>query len=204
MLNWRRLLILAALGFLISGGIAYFQKSPGYMDADYYFAGGIQLANGKGFTAPYLWNYMDNPVSLPHPSHSYWMPLASIIAAIGMKIAGQNTWFAGRIIFLIIAASIPVITSTLAFSISKRRDLALISGLLAIFAGYYSAFMPITDTFGIYMMLGGVFFLIVQKQGFWMSLGLGVVAGLMHLTRADGIYWLLISFLVILFLTLEC
>ena len=201
MLNWRRLLLLAVLGFLVSGGIAYFQKSPGYMDADYYFAGGIQLATGKGFTAPYLWNYMDNPDSLPHPSHSYWMPLASIIAAIGMKIAGQNTWFAGRILFLIVAASIPIITSTLAYSISKRRDLALISGMLSIFAGYYSAFMPVTDTFGIYIVLGGIFFLIAHRQEIWISFGLGVIAGLMHLTRADGIYWLLISFLIILFRT---
>ena len=197
--NWRHLLLLVVLGFFVSGGIAYFQESPGYMDADYYFAGGIQLANGKGFTAPYLWNYMDDPVSLPHPSHSYWMPLASIMAALGMTITGQNTWFAGRIFFLIIAACIPMVTSTLAYSISQRRDLALISGLLAIFAGYYAAFMPVTDTFGIYMLFGGIFFIIAHKQGIWMSFGLGVVAGLMHLTRADGIFWLLISFLIILF-----
>ena len=33
---------------------------------------------------------MDNPDSFPDPSHSSRMPLPSIIAAIGMKIAGQN------------------------------------------------------------------------------------------------------------------
>ena len=29
------------------------------MDADYYFSGGVQLAQGKGFSEPYLWNYFD-------------------------------------------------------------------------------------------------------------------------------------------------
>jgi hypothetical protein len=200
MLNWRRTLLLAILGLIVSGGIAYFQHSPGYMDADYYFAGGLQLATGKGFTEPYLWNYLDNPTGLPHPSHAYWMPLASILAALGMGLAGQNTWLAGRIGFLIIAASIPIITSTLAYSLSKRRDLALIAGLLAIFSGFYAAFIPVTDTFGIYMLLGGIFFLAAYRQGNWRNFGLGVTAGFMHLARADGIVWLLVSFLVIFFI----
>ncbi|OGN75923.1 MAG: hypothetical protein A2X25_01930 [Chloroflexi bacterium GWB2_49_20] len=200
MLTWRRTLILVILGLMISGGIAYFQHSPGYMDADYYLAGGLQLATGKGFTEPYLWNYLDNPAGLPHPSHAYWMPLASILAALGMKLTGQNTWLAGRIGFLVIAASIPIVTSTLAYTLLKRRDLAFISGLLAIFSGFYAAFIPVTDTFGIYMLLGGIFFMVAYRQDNWRNFILGVTAGFMHLARADGIVWLLVSFLVILFI----
>jgi hypothetical protein len=198
MLKWQQLLLLAFLGVIVSGGIAFFQDSPGYMDADYYFAGGLQLAEGKGFNEPYLWNYLDNPGKLPHPSHSYWMPMASILAAVGMNLAGQNFWFAGRILFLIIAITIPIITYTLAYSFSKRVDLALISGLLAIFSGFYAIFIPLTDTFGIYMVLGGVFFLIAHRNGVVSSFLLGLIAGLMHLSRADGIYWLLVSILIIL------
>ena len=199
MLNWRRMLLLAFLGVFVSGGIAYFQASPGYMDADYYFAGGLQLAEGKGFNEPYLWNYLDDPGSLPHPSHSYWMPLASILAALGMSLAGQNSWLAGRIMFLMVAAIIPIITYSLANSFSKRADLAFISGVLAIFSGFYAVFIPVTDTFGIYMVLGGIFFLVAHRHGVWSSVGLGLIAGLMHLARADGIYWLFVSFLLILF-----
>lgn len=193
-----QLFLLALLGVSFSGGIAYFQGSPGYMDADYYFAGGIQLAEGKGFNEPYLWNYLDNPDGLPHPSHAYWMPLASIIAAIGMGLAGQISWFSGRILFLIIAAIIPIITYSLAYSFSNRSDLALISGLLAIFSGFYATFIPVTDTFGIYMVLGGTFFLVAHRHEYWSNAILGLIAGLMHLARADGISWLLISFLIIL------
>lgn len=199
MKNWKVILVLAVLGLLVSGSIAIFQESPGYMDADYYFAGGLQLASGKGFNAPYIWNYLDNPESLPHPTNSYWMPLASILAAVGMKVAGQNTWFAGRLMFFLIAACIPITTYALAYSISKRKDLAFISGLLSIFGGFYAAYIPVTDTFALYMLLGGIFFLIAHRQDPWVGFSLGIIAGFMHLARADGILWLMISLLVILF-----
>ncbi|MDO9130603.1 MAG: hypothetical protein Q7U34_12130, partial [Anaerolineales bacterium] len=70
-MNWRHYLLLALFGLIVSGSIAAFQSVPGYMDADYYYAGGLQLAAGRGFTEPYLWNYLDDPASLPHPSHAY-------------------------------------------------------------------------------------------------------------------------------------
>ncbi|MFN2121495.1 MAG: hypothetical protein ACK2T0_13990, partial [Anaerolineales bacterium] len=79
----RSYVLLAVLGAGLSVAVARFQPFPGYLDADYYFGGGLQLAAGKGFTEPYLWNYLDQPVALPHPSHTYWMPLASMIAAAG-------------------------------------------------------------------------------------------------------------------------
>lgn len=197
---WRDLLLLATLGFIFSSLIAFFQRSPGYMDADYYYAGGLQLATGKGFSEPYLWNYLDNPVALPHPSNAYWMPLASIIAALGMLLTGISNWFTARIGFLLICALIPIVTYKLAYSFSGERKFAFASGFLAIFSGFYSVFLPVTDTFGIYILLGGLFFLSVVKNNKWRNISLGVIAGFMHLSRADGILWLFIAFLVVSFL----
>jgi hypothetical protein len=74
-MTWRHYLLLFVIGFLVPYGISRFQTMPGYMDADYYFVGGVQLANGKGFSEPYIWNYLDNPSGLPHPSHTYWIHL---------------------------------------------------------------------------------------------------------------------------------
>ncbi|HTP01410.1 MAG TPA: hypothetical protein VMJ64_08560, partial [Anaerolineales bacterium] len=91
-MTWRRYAPLALLGFLLAFGIAQFQRFPGYLDSDYYFGGGIQLATGNGFTEPYLWNYLDNPTALPHPSHSYWMPLSSVIAAAGLWLARSTSY----------------------------------------------------------------------------------------------------------------
>ena len=99
-MNWRTYLFLFILGLLVSLGVASFQKLPGYLDSDYYFVGGLQLVQGKGFTEPFLWNYLDNPAGLPHPSHTYWLPLSSILAAISMYLTGQHTYTAARLIFI--------------------------------------------------------------------------------------------------------
>ncbi len=200
-MTWRQYLLLALLGLAVVSIVAAFQPSPGYMDADYYYSGGLQLVDGHGFTEPYLWNYLDDPAGLPHPSHGYWMPLASLLAAAGAALFGPASWFAARTGFLLVAALIPPLTAALAWSFTTRHDLALTSGLLAVFPVFYLAFLPVTDTFGLYMLFGGLFFLVLNRKSSALNpLLLGLLAGLMHLTRADGPLWLLIAFLAVLFI----
>jgi hypothetical protein len=160
------------------------------MDADYYFAGGVELAKGNGFNEPYLWNYLDDPQSLPHPSHTYWMPLASIISAIGMWITGQMTYTSGRLPFLLLSACVPLLTMTLAYNITRNRLLAIVSALLSIFSLYYAPFMPVPDNYAIFMLLGGTFILLVPHKQNWVPLALGAIAGFMTLARSDGLLWL--------------
>jgi hypothetical protein len=190
MMSWRTYLILFFLGLLVSLGVASFQKLPGYLDSDYYYVGGLQLVEGRGFTEPFLWNYLDNPAGLPHPSHTYWLPLSSILAAISMFVTGQHTYAAARLIFILIAACIPPLTAYLAFDISGRHVLALTSGLLAVFSVYYLPFMPVTDNYGPFMLLGGLIFLLARKENWWAFLLMGLLAGLMNLARSDGLLWL--------------
>jgi hypothetical protein len=193
-------MILTLLGLAVVGLVASFQRSPGYMDADYYYAGGLQLEAGHGFTEPYLWNYLDDPVGLPHPSNTYWMPLASILAAVGLSILEPSSWITARFTFLLIAALIPPLTASLAWSYTSRFDLAFISGLLAVFPVFYLPFLPVTDTFGISILLGGLFFLLLNNSRSYInSFLLGLIAGLMHLARADGLLWLFFACMAILF-----
>ena len=133
-MNWRHYALLFAVGLIVPLAVSSFQSLPGYMDADYYFAGGIQLAEGRGFTEPYLWNYLDDPAGLPHPSHTYWMPLASIVSALGMWIVGQSTYAAGRLPFILLSGCVPVMTAALAYQVSRQTRLAIVSGLLSIFS----------------------------------------------------------------------
>ena len=199
-MTFRNYLFLFFLGLAVPLVIAQFQPIPGYLDSDYYFAGGIQLANGHGFTEPYLWNYLDGTTSLPHPSHSYWMPLASIVSALGMWLTGQATYPSARLFFFIIAALVPPITAALAFSFSKKRELAITSGLLAVFSVYNAPFVAVTDNFGLFMLFGGLYFIVATKLiedstrvRNWLVLGL--LAGLMTLSRSDGLLWLALTFL---------
>ena len=206
-MTWRPFLLLAVLGLVVMVFVSAFEPAPGYMDADAYYAGGRQLATGLGFTEPYLWNYLDNPVGLPHPSNAYWMPLASLLAAAGAVLFGPGSWTAARVGFLIVAASIPPLTAALAWSFTSRRNLALTSGVLAVFSAFYLPFLPVTDTFGLYMLFGGLFFLLLVRHvsnvtpaAFLLSsFLLGILAGLMHLSRADGLLWLLLAILAVAF-----
>lgn len=196
-MNWRTNLLLALLGLGLASAIAQFQRFPGYLDSDYYFGGGIQLAEGRGFTEPYLWNYLDDPQGLPHPSHGYWMPLSSIIAALGMWSTGQTTFQAGRLGFLLLAALVPVATAALAFRFSQRRDLSLISGLLAVFSIYYAPFLAVPDNYGLYLVLGGLYFLTLGSRRTYSYFILGLLAGLLTLARSDGLLWLGLTLLLI-------
>jgi hypothetical protein len=196
-MTWRNYLILALLGLIVSLFFACFEPFPGYLDSDYYFGGGIQLAQGKGFTEPYVWNYLDDPQSLPHPSHSYWMPLASIVAAAGMIMLHQSTYAAGRLGFFVFAALVPVITAALAYAFSKRRNLAMVSGLLAVFSIYYAPFIPVSDNYGIYIVLGGIYFLLCLDRKPRTYFFLGLIAGLLTLARSDGLLWIGLTVLLI-------
>jgi hypothetical protein len=189
-MNWRHYAILFVIGLSVPFAVSRFQSLPGYMDADYYFAGGLQLAKGQGFTEPYLWNYLDDPAGLPHPSHTYWMPLASIVSAFGMWITGQSTYPAGRLSFILLSACVPLLTATLAFHVSRQVRLALTSGFLSIFSLYYAPFMPVPDNYAIFMLLGGAFLLLAPFKQRWIPIALGALAGLMTLARSDGLLWL--------------
>ncbi len=200
-MTWRQYLLLALLGLFSAGVVALFQPTPGYIDADYYYSGGLELATGHGFTENFIWNYLDDPAGLPHPSNAYWMPLASLLAAAGAALFGSSSWTAARIGFLAIAACIPPVTAALAYSLTSKQFLAMISGLLAVFSAFYLKFIPTTDTFGLYMLLGGSFFLLLGRRYSNLTpLFLGLLAGLFHLSRVDGLLWLGIALLATIFL----
>jgi len=202
-MNWRSYLILFIIGFGIFTFVSIFQQSPGYMDADYYLAGGIRLAGGYGFNEEIIWNYLDDPSGIPHPSHAYWMPAASLLAALGMKVFGVKDFFAAQIPFILIAALIPPLTAALSFSILHKRSLAILAGLFALLPGFYLPFLSTSDTFGFYMLFGGAFFIIVglkwdpPQKFLGISILLGLLAGFMHFTRAEGILWFGLSLLVV-------
>ena len=196
----RRHFFLFILGFGVVSLAAVFQKTPGYMDADYYLLGGLQLAQGQGFTEPVLWNYLDDPAGLPHPSHAYWMPLTSILTAISVWLTPFDGFTGGRVIFLILAGFIPPMTAWLAWGLlpdrsgQTRQRMATLAGALAIFSGFYLSFFTVPDAFSVYMIFGAFLLGILSSDWELMSGGkwfvLGGITGLMHLTRADGFIWL--------------
>jgi len=171
------------------------------MDADYYTATGLQLARGEGFSEPFIWNYLAAPNGLPHPSHGYWLPLPSLLAALGMLVTGDLGFAGAKIGFILLAAIIPPLTASIAHTLTESRQNAVLAGIFAIFSIFYLPYYPTTDTFGLYMLFGGLFFILPTgvRNGLARSLIFGLLAGLMYLTRADALIWLLVALAMAIF-----
>ncbi len=190
----RRWLALVLGGLLVYGLAAVYVRSPGYMDADYYAANASEILHGHGLREPFLWNYLDDPTGLPHPSHLYWMPLTSLVAAAGMAALGAG--FRGaQLPFIALAAALPAVTVAMSLRITRRPGLAWISGCLALFAGFYLPYFVTTDSFIIFAYTGGLALWLAaestarQSPGLWLASGAAI--GLSHLVRADGLLLLL-------------
>jgi len=106
----RDLIAIYFLTLLARVVVAAFQVQPGYMDAYYTTVGAQRLAEGYGFTEPYVWNYLDNPATLPHPSHLYWMPLTSLVAAPFLAIFGPG-FRAAQAPLVFVASLVPVVAA---------------------------------------------------------------------------------------------
>lgn len=184
------LVILFLFSFLFTFLVGLFQHSPGYIDADYYYAGGIRLAQGYGFTETTLWNYLDSPQSLPHASHGYWYPLASLLAALGMVVTGSTSFATAKIGFVLLGGLIGPLMALAGYQYSGSRQKGWLAGLLGIFSGFYSPFISTTDNYGVCIVLGCALFLLLggnlPKKYFY----IGLVIGLLNLARSDSLLWL--------------
>src|SRR3989304_1472536 len=156
-MNKRDLLVVLFIALGVRIALAWPQAQPGYMDAYYYTVGAQQLASGRGFTEPFIWNYLDDPYGLPRPSHQYWMPLPSILAAISMLIGGVN-FRAAQLPFVLLSALLPVIAYGVAWQSSTRfaRRHAWAAALLAIFSGFFVPFWSLPETFAPFAVFGSL------------------------------------------------
>ncbi len=198
---------LAFFAILITIPPMFLQLVPGYMDAEYYFMGGLNLFQGNGFYENALWNTLILPDALPMASHLYWMPLPSILASWGMMLFQSNAYVYARFFFTLFAALIPVITFGFTYRISKNRAMSITAGFMAVFSGMYLVYLSLVESFSPYMLFGGLIIFLAyyylesqNKNHFVLVFGtLGLLSGLMHLSRADGILWVVFVGLLILY-----
>ena len=156
MTTYRRdLIAVFALALLVRGLAALPQTQPNTMDAAYYTVGGERLAQGYGFNDPYVWNYLDQPTTLPHPSHLYWMPLPSILVAVSQAILGVN-YRAAQVPFVLLSAVLPLIAYAVAWQLSTKRRHAWLAALLTIFSAFYLPYWGVPESFAPFAVFGAL------------------------------------------------
>lgn len=175
-------------------------RTPGYMDAEYYTLSAIQMVEGKGMTQPILWNYLDDPSGLPHPSHTYWMPAPSLMALPGMLLTGKSDFVSGRLLFILIAALAAPAAGWMGFRFSRDRLTGWLAAILAVLCGFYVPYSSTIDSFFLMMPASCLIFYGIDRvracdsPGRWRGwLLVGLACGWMHLNRADGFLWLVLS-----------
>jgi hypothetical protein len=198
----RDLLILGGVALIVGTVLAALLQNPGYTDAFYYFNAGQRLAQGRGLTDAALWTYIgtDNVQGgLPVPSHLYWMPLPSLIAALGMAIS-TPTFDGAQIPYVLLYAALVIIGYIAGYRINGTRAAAWFSALLVLFSGYYIRFWTTTSTFTPYGVFGAAALLAMGfgRRDWRLYAGGGACIGLAHLTRADGVLLLPILILIAL------
>ena len=186
-----------------------FQKTSGYMDADYYYANAVNIANGNGFNELFVWNYLDNPKGIPHPSFTYWMPLPSLISSTALFLSDNLSFPVSRIPYFLLSGFIPILAAHITLRISGDRKSAWIAALFSIFSGFYLIYIGLPETFLLYLLLGALFFevgmtLFEKLNRFTLKYLLfcailGSIAGLLVLTRADGLLWAMAGFGLLIF-----
>jgi hypothetical protein len=167
--------------------VAVFVHRPGYMDPAYYAAGAARLAQTSGLTEPFLWNYLDDPVGLPHPGFLYWMPLPSLLAAPFAALF-PGSFLALQFPFVFLSALLPLVGYVAVWQTTAVRRRAWVAGLLTLFSGFFFPYWTLPETFAPFALFGSVaLWLAGAQERWWASCLTGLLVGLAHLTRADGI-----------------
>lgn len=196
-LTRRDLVWLTTLGVLARIAVAAPIDYAPFTDPAYYMLVAERLAAGDGFTVPVIWSFLEvgsrlpDPAVLPVASNGHWMPLTSIIAAGPMALVGAS-WRAGQVPIIILSAGIVPMTALIAAWLFERRWVAILSGILAIFAGPLLIYYPTVENFAIFGVLGAgaiaAAIRAVQSVAStrWLIVS-GLLVGLATLARIDGV-----------------
>lgn len=194
-------LVALAGALLLTRGLV---AQPSYTDAFYYFNAADRLVRGDGLTDAYLWTYLGQPESLPAPSHLYWMPLTSLLAALGMWLANApGDYAAAQWPFTLALAGAAGVAYWLGGRIGGTARHRWVAGLITLSGGFYARFWGMTDAFAPFALIGALALVCAglglqrlrtgdpaRRALLWWGLA-GALAGLGHLTRADGLLLLL-------------
>lgn len=161
MLTRASLLLLALLALGLSTALWALSPESTYPDAWYYRAVAREIVEGRGFTIPYLWNYVatgggiDPSGTLPLAAFDHWMPLASLIAVPSLLLLGVGP-LGYSLPFLLVAALLAPLTALLAVRLGASRRIALAAGLLAAVPGPFFWWATRSDNFALFALLGNL------------------------------------------------
>lgn len=132
---WRLALICLAIyvaAFAVRTYATNTRVSAGHGDVAGYFHVAKNLATGRGFVQDFVAEYLEDPRAIPAPSNTWWLPLPSMIAALGMKIAGETSYVAAKYAMISVSSLIPVLCLFAGWFLLRCKTAGLATAILAI------------------------------------------------------------------------
>lgn len=168
-------------------------SQPGYTDAYYYAVVAERLALGQGLTADFVWNFLEAPAfsDLPFASHRFWMPLSTVIQAVGIRLVGGvvGSFGAGQLAIVAVAAAIPAVAYAAGRSLRGSHRQAMVAATFAGLGGTFAPAWVSLDSFAPAAVLGTAFFIWFRRaaEGDVRAGALaGLAVGLLYLSRTEG------------------
>ncbi len=170
--------------------VALPQQQPHYFDAYYYYDVAENLYLGRGFVVDFIWNNLDPPSEVTHASNLYWTPLSSILAGGSFSVFGPS-YRAAQIPFILLSSLPPVLAYCFSFDVWGKREHAWLAAILTTFAPFYLKYWASPDNFAPFAVTAGLslvtMYLLERRRQRRYALYTGLLIGVSHLSRADGI-----------------
>jgi len=99
-------------------------------DIAFYYAVAQNLAEGRGFVIDYVWNFWNHPAGIPTFSNDWWMPLTSLLSALGMLIGGVS-YHSAQNTMVVLTSVLPLVVYLLGRELWDSRAVGLVGALLA-------------------------------------------------------------------------
>ncbi len=183
--RWVSLIILVGLfGLSISflGMVSRYVPPQASLDAAYYHVMAEQLENGKGFTEPFIWHFLNDYQEIEHPM-DYWMPLGIVFyyfARLGIGSAGE-VW-----VNIFIWALLSVLVFVEVKKITQKKSVAMFAFLTMLLSGRYLFYVLTTDNVAFYALFGFLFFKqLGSKNSSWHFTS--IAGGAAALVRIEGL-----------------
>ncbi len=184
--------ILTAVVLLVRIASAVIVAQPGYTDSYYFTNVAIRLAHGQGLSADFIWSPIEaDAFALPVPSHLFWVPLATILASIGVALFGPlvGDFRGAQIVIVLVSAALPAVAYASARLIGAGERASLAAAAIAGLGGLFAPGLVAVDAFAPAAVIGTAFFLAYAKAAAG-SLRAGILAGalvgLLYLSRSEG------------------
>lgn len=182
------LALLYAVAYAVRWWITEDRISAGHGDVSAYFQVARNLFLGRGFVQDFVADRLMDPTGLPTPSNTHWLPLPSIIAFLGMKLAGEPSYTAGKLAMIAVSAAFPLIGYAAGRILIGTRAGALATGVLSLGFHLYLDQPCAILSHGPYGVFCGGALLVVlglARGDRWLP-AFGVLLGLTYLVRGDS------------------